>query len=189
MNATSESRVRLRAFTGEGYDKGRSAAWQVLWFATLHILFRKWWFPPKLRPMLLRMFGASIGERVLIRHEVRIHWPWKLTAGDDVWIGEGAWLMNLEAITIGNDVCISQEAALCTGSHAKTSSTFEFDNGPITISDGAWIGLRAVVLRGTTVGPGAVVGAGTIATGTIPSNMVALHRGSGLRYRWPQRPL
>jgi putative colanic acid biosynthesis acetyltransferase WcaF len=151
---------RLRDFTGAGYDKGRNVLWQTAWFATMNLVFMKWWLPPRLRPWILRAFGAQIGKRVLIRHRVRVQWPWKLTIGDDCWIGEGAWLMNLEPITIEHDVCISQEALLCTGSHRHRESTFEFDNGPIHIDAGAWVAARATVLRGSLVAPTAVVPAG-----------------------------
>ncbi|MFJ8634575.1 putative colanic acid biosynthesis acetyltransferase [Streptomyces sp. NPDC093568] len=153
----------LRGFTGEGYDKGRPLLVQAAWFAVLHLVFVKWWFPARWRPALLRAFGARIGRRVLIRHGVRVHWPWRLSVGDDAWIGEGAWLLNLQHITIGRDVCVSQEALLCTGSHQRRSPTFEFDNGPIHLESGAWIAARAVVLRGVTVGRGAVVGASAVA--------------------------
>ena len=136
---------------------------QALWFATLNLVFSRWWFPPRLRPALLRAFGAEVGARVLIRHRVRVQWPWKLTVGDDVWIGEDAWLVNLEPITLGNDVCVSQGALLCTGSHQRRSRTFEFDNAPIEVGAGAWVAARAIVLRGVTVGEGAVVGAGAVA--------------------------
>src|ERR1041384_6974998 len=105
----------LRAFTGAGYDKGRNKLWQAAWFATMNLVFMKWWLPPRFRPAILRFFGATVGERVLIRHRVRVQWPWKLTIGDDCWIGEGAWLLNLEPITLEDDVCVSQEAFLCTG--------------------------------------------------------------------------
>ncbi|MFE6622081.1 putative colanic acid biosynthesis acetyltransferase [Streptomyces sp. NPDC057740] len=153
----------LRGFTGAGYDKGRPFVLQAAWFAVLHLVFVKWWFPARWRPAVLRAFGARIGRRVLIRHGVRVHWPWRLSVGDDVWIGEGAWLLNLRQITIGHDVCVSQGALLCTGSHQRLSPTFEFDNGPIRLEPGAWVATRAVVLRGVTVGRGAVVGAGAVA--------------------------
>lgn len=152
----------LRGFTGAGYDKGRPLIVQALWFAALNLLFVRWWLPRGLRPALLRAFGARVGERVLIRHNVRVQWPWKLEIGDDVWIGEGAWLLNLEPIVIEDDVCISQEAFLCTGSHDHRSPTFEFDNAPITVGRGAWIAARATVLRGVTIAPGRVVPAGTV---------------------------
>jgi putative colanic acid biosynthesis acetyltransferase WcaF len=153
----------LRSFTGEGYDKGRSKAWQVLWFAVMNVAFMKWWMPMRCRPAILRAFGAQVGERVRIRQNVRVQWPWKLSIGDDCWIGEGVWLLNLEQITIEHDACLSQEAFLCTGSHLHRDPAFEFDNAPIHIGAGAWIAARATVLRGTTVRDGVVVGAGTVA--------------------------
>ena len=104
-----------------------------------------------------------------IRHRVRVLWPWKLSIGDGTWIGEGAWLLNLEPISIGANVCISQEAFLCTGSHDHASGTFEFDNGPITVEDGAWIAAQALVLRGTTIGEGALVGARAVVRRTVAS--------------------
>jgi putative colanic acid biosynthesis acetyltransferase WcaF len=148
----------LSAFTGAGYDKGRSRLWQAAWFATMNLVFAKWWLPPRFRPAILRAFGAQVGERVLIRHRVRVLWPWKLKIGDDCWIGEGAWLLNLEPIVIEDDVCLSQESMLCTGSHRAGDPAFEFDNAPIRIGRGAWVAARATVLRGTTVDAGEVVG-------------------------------
>ncbi|MFI9586623.1 putative colanic acid biosynthesis acetyltransferase [Streptomyces sp. NPDC052236] len=153
----------LRGFTGAGYAKGRPLLVQAAWFAVLNLAFVKWWFPARWRPTLLRAFGARVGQRVLIRQRVRVHWPWRLEVGDDVWIGEGAWLLNLEQITIGSNVCVSQGALLCTGSHQRHHRTFEFDNGPIRLEPGAWVAARAVVLRGVTVGRGAVVGASAVA--------------------------
>ena len=134
----------------------------MAWFATMNLVFMKWWFPARLRPALLRAFGADIGDRVLIRHRVRILWPWKLTIGHDCWIGEDAWLLDLEPITIEHDVCISQGALLCTGSHDHRDPAFEYDNAPIRIGAGAWIAARATVLRGTTVAAGHVVPAGRV---------------------------
>ena len=155
---------RLSTFTKAGYDKGASKAKQALWFAVMNLVFYRWWCPARWRVGLLRAFGATIGERVLIRHRVRVLWPWKLSIGDDCWIGEGAWILNLEPVTIGHDVCISQEALLCTGSHDHRSSSFDYDNAPIVIEPGAWIATRAVVLRGVRVGADAVVGANSTVT-------------------------
>jgi putative colanic acid biosynthesis acetyltransferase WcaF len=168
----------LRGFTGAGYDKGRSLPVQAAWFAALHLFFVKWWFPARLRPVLLRAFGARVGRRVLIRRGVRIHWPWKLDIGDDVWVGEDAWILNLEPVTIGSDVCVSQAALLCTGSHLRRSATFEFDNGPVRLEPGSWVAARAVVLRGVTVGRDAVVGAGAVAHQDLAPGSVLVARGA-----------
>lgn len=159
---------KLALFSGNGYEKGRPLWVQALWLFTSSFVFERIWCPSALRIRLLRLFGASIGQRVLIRQGVRIHWPWKLTIADDVWVGVDAWLLNLEPITIGSDVCISQAALLCTGSHLSDSKSFEFDNAPIVINDGAWIAARATVLRGVTVGTGAVIGATALVTRDVP---------------------
>ena len=160
---------RLGDFTGVNYDKGRSALWQAAWFATQHLVFSSWWLPARFRPPVLRAFGARIGRGVLIRNGVRVQWPWKLRIGDHSWIGEGAWLLNLELISIGSNVCISQEAFLCTGSHRHYNPTFEFDNRPVIVRDSAWVAARALVLRGVTIGEGALIAAQAVVTKDVPA--------------------
>ncbi len=173
-------RRQLAGFTGAGYDKGRSVGWQVAWMFASGALTTRWWCPLRVRIAVLRVFGAHIGERVLIRHNVRIHWPWKLTISDDTWIGEDVWILNLEPVTIGANVCISQGVLLCTGSHDRHSPTFEFDNAPIIMCDGAWVATRATVLRGVTIGAGAVVGANSLVTRNVPADTTVLATTSRL---------
>jgi putative colanic acid biosynthesis acetyltransferase WcaF len=164
----------LAGFSGTGYDRGRSRAHQIAWYTVQNLVFVKWWLPARARPPLLRAFGASVGTGVLIRRGVRVHWPWKLTIGDDSWIGENAWILNLEPVFIGHDVCVSQDALLCTGSHDRRSPTFEFDNAPVVLDDGAWVAARATVLRGVHIGREAVVAAGVVAYEDVPSSAVLL---------------
>jgi putative colanic acid biosynthesis acetyltransferase WcaF len=169
----SAAKWSLAGFSGAGYDKGRGPLTQILWFAVSGLILAHWWCPNAVRCTVLRWFGAEIGPGTLIRHRVRIHWPWKLVIGANTWVGEGAWILNLEPVTIGDDVCISQEALLCTGSHDRRSPTFEFDNAPIRVGDGAWIAVRATVLRGTSIGCNAVVGAtALVASDVAPGTTV-----------------
>lgn len=176
-----ETQRDLRRFTGHGYDKGRGRLLQALWILTDTLIARHILCPPRARVALLRMFGANIGQRVLIRHGVRIHWPWKLTLGNDVWIGVDAWLLNLEPIVVGSNVCISQGAFLCTGSHDADSPTFEFDNSPIVVKSGSWIAAKAVVLRGVTIGENAVIGATSLVSRDVPANSRVFAARSSLR--------
>lgn len=165
---------QLAAFSGAGYDKGRNVLWQIAWMAVSGLLTSRWWCPLGVRIGVLRAFGAQIGEGVLIRHNVRIHWPWKLTVGDNSWIGESVWILNLEQVTIGHDVCVSQAVLLCTGSHDRRSPTFEFDNGPIFIGDGAWLAARVTVLRGVSIGTRSIVGATALVTRDVPAGAVLM---------------
>ena len=160
----------LSKFSGKGYERGRSVVWQFAWMAVQSLLFKRWWTPASVRVTILRLFGAEIGEDVSIRHDVTIHWPWKLAVGDHTWIGVGAWILNLEPVRIGSNTCISQQVLLCTGSHQQSSPSFEFDNGPIEIGDGVWVAARATVLRGVTIADGALVGACALVTRDVGPN-------------------
>ncbi|WP_336645736.1 putative colanic acid biosynthesis acetyltransferase [Microbacterium sp. USHLN186] len=155
---------RLSGFTGAGYDKGRGRAWQAAWQLVSSVLVMPWYVPVRVRIAVLRAFGATIGRGVNLRSGVRVHWPWKLTIGDASWIGERVWILNLEPVDIGHDVCISQDVLLCTGSHDRHSPTFEFDNAPIRVGNGAWVAARATILRGVTIGANALVGATALVT-------------------------
>ncbi|MGU3497932.1 putative colanic acid biosynthesis acetyltransferase [Mycobacterium sp. C31M] len=162
-----QNHFNLREFSGSGYDKGRGFATQVLWLIASRNVVMHWWLPNRLRIALLRLFGAQIGRGVLLRHDVKIHWPWKLEIGDHTWVGEGTWILNLEKVTIGSNTCVSQDVLLCTGSHDRRSPTFEFDNAPITIGDSVWVAARATVLRGVQIGDGATIGATTLVTRSV----------------------
>lgn len=162
----------LAARRGHPYDKGRGFVAQALWVAVSEMIVMQVWCPNRLRCAILRWFGAEIGRGVLIRHRVRVQWPWNLAVGDNSWVGTDSELYNIDSIVIGSDVCISQHVYLCTGSHDRHSPTFEFDNGPIVLQDGVWLCARSTVLRGVTVGANSVVGATCLITRDVPSDSI-----------------
>lgn len=124
--------------------------------------------------LLLRLFGSKIGRNVLIRRNVRVHFPWNLEIGDDCWIGEDVWLINHEMVKIGSNVCISQRAIVCSGGHDYRSASLKYSHKPIEIRDGAWICLDAKVLPGVTIGKCSVVAAGEIVRKSIPDNSMLI---------------
>ena len=164
----------LGALRGRSYTKGRGIVPQALWVLFSPAVFVKVWFPNRLRVKVLRAFGAEIGSGVLIRHDVTIQWPWKLSIGDNTWLGVGVAIANIDEVTIGSDVCISQQAFVCSGSHDLRSPVFEYDNGPVVIENGAWVCARAVVLRGVRVGANSVIAANAVAAQDVPPNTMVL---------------
>ena len=114
------------------------------------------------------MFGARIGRGVVIKAGVRVKYPWLLEVGDHTWLGEDCWIDNLVTVTIGTNVCISQGAYLCTGNHDWKDTRFGLMVQPITIKTGAWVGARAGLAPGVTIGEGAVLTLGSFATRDIP---------------------
>lgn len=184
-NAHSNS-FMLAGFSGKGYDRGRGIVTQILWLMLSRAIIMKWWCPNRVRITLLRLFGAQIGSGTLVRHEVKIHWPWKLEIGNHTWIGESAWILNLEPVKIGSNTCISQGVLLCTGSHDRRSPTFEFDNAPITIGDSVWIAARATILRGVNISDGATIGATALVTRDVPAGSTVLSPTTSMKCDTPR---
>jgi putative colanic acid biosynthesis acetyltransferase WcaF len=168
------ARFSLRDFTGEGLDRGVPFRVFLLWLLVSRCLTMHWWCPNQLRVRVLRGFGARIGTGVLIHHDAKIDWPWKLEIGNDTWIGESTWIINAEPVVIGSNTCISQGVVLCSGGHDRFSPTLEFDNAPIVIGDSVWICTRATVLRGVRVGDGVTIGATALVTSDVPEAATVL---------------
>ena len=160
--------VDLSKFSTGNFDRGAGALKEGLWILASQFLFRL--CPLKLSGLkcaVLRLFGAKVGRGVVIKPRVTITFPWKLTLGDYVWLGEECWLLNLAPITIESHVCISQRAFLCTGNHNYKSPTFDLITKPVKVEQGAWIGAGCFVGPGVTVGSHAVLSAGSVATADL----------------------
>lgn len=158
-------KVDLSRYSVAHFDRGASAWREALWLLVSLLLFQA--CPLKLswlKCAVLRLFGAKIGRGVSIKPMVKITFPWKLTLGNHIWLGEECWLLNLEHITIADNVCLSQRAFLCTGNHNYKSPVFDLMVKPIHVEEGAWIGAGALVGPGVTVGSHAVLTAGSVAT-------------------------
>ncbi len=117
-----------------------------------------------LKIRLLKAFGANVGVGVVIKPSVSIKYPWFLSIGKHVWIGENVWIDNLTEVTIGNNVCLSQGVMLLTGNHNYSKSTFDLMVGKIILEDGGWLGAQSVVCPGVTCGSHSVLSVGSVAT-------------------------
>jgi len=169
--------TNLSAYTNEGFDRGASKLKEGLWIIFSWALFRLCPFSfSAVKRFILRAFGAQIGDNVTIKPQVKITFPWKLAIGNDVWLGEECWLLNLEKIIIENNVCISQRAFLCTGSHNYKLPTFDLITKPILLEEGSWIGGGAWVGPGVTVGALAVLTAGSVATSNLGA--IGIYQGN-----------
>ncbi|WP_369753142.1 WcaF family extracellular polysaccharide biosynthesis acetyltransferase [Flavobacterium sp. WC2409] len=167
------SKVRLDKFNSKGIDRGSSKLKEIIWYMVKVVFFLSAIpFPSTFKIIVLRFFGAIIGEGVVIKPRVNIHFPWKLVVGNHVWIGEEAFLLNFELLSIGNSVCISQRAFLCGGNHDYKIPSMPYRNGPITLQDGCWVGASVFVGPNVTIGIDSVVSAGSVVTQSLEENGV-----------------
>ena len=150
----------------EAWDR---PAWVVYLWALCELVFVTNQFQPssQLRVRVLRLFGAKIGEGVILRPRLRVKFPWKLEVGARSWIGEGVWIHNQDRVEIGSDVVVSQESFVTTGTHAFRSD-MALETRPVVIEDGVWITTRCVVLAGSRIRRSALVLPTTVVRGEVP---------------------
>ena len=163
--------MNLSRYDNSDFSRGAPAWKEALWLLVRGVFFQTFvpW-PSALRVALLQMFGARIGRGVVIRVNVNISFPWRLSVGDHVWLGEDVGVLSLAEVTIENNVCISQRAYLCTGSHDHRREDFKLVTKPIIVRAGSWIAAAAFIAPGVDVGAGAVVAAGSVVTCNVPPN-------------------
>ncbi len=154
----------LSSFTIGNYSAGPK--WKVfVWhFINYFVFYSAIPWPYSVKRALLKLFGAQIGEGLIIKTKVRIKNPWKLQIGHHCWIGESVWIDNLEDVKIGNHVCLSQGAMLLTGNHDYTVSDFPYRLGKIILEDGVWIGAKSVVCPGIVCKSHSILTVNSVAT-------------------------
>ena len=156
--------MRLDEFDFVSFERGRSPWIEGLWLVLQALFVSSRVVGVRHRAVLLRRFGAKIGIGTFFRPGLRVKFPWRLEIGDHSWVGEDAWIDNLAPVTIGSHCCLSQGVYLCTGSHNWQARKFDLITAPITICDQAWLGAKSMVGPGVTVGEGAVLALGSVAT-------------------------
>lgn len=112
---------------------------------------------------------VALGRDVLLAHDVRLHLR---EAGARIEIGDGSFLNYRTEVVAHELVTIGRGSLLAWDVQVLDSDSHPVDDAPQTaavrIGDGVWIGCRATVLKGVTVGDGAVVAAGSVVVGDVP---------------------
>lgn len=181
------SRVKLDEFNPSlGLERGASKVKEILWYLVKMFFFLTAFpFSSSIKVFWLRKFGAKVGEKVIIKPRVNIHFPWKLEIGNNSWIGEEVFILNFEKIIIGNNVCLSQRVLLCGGNHDFLKPSMPFRNGPITLMDGCWIGATCFIGPNVMVGKDTVITVGSVITSDVEENLICKYSTPNFeKLRW-----
>lgn len=126
----------------------------------------------------------------MIDEFVRLDNPAKLSIGDDTFIGRGTFINAGGGVSIGADVLIGPDVKIWSADHRfdlldapirLQGHTF----GRVVIGDDVWIGANSIILKGVTVGRGAVIAAGSVVktdvedyavVAGVPAKIVKLRR-------------
>ncbi|GAC1441467.1 MAG: hypothetical protein NVSMB55_09310 [Mycobacteriales bacterium] len=116
----------------------------------------------------------ELGDNVKIwsaHRQTLISGPGRIRIGNGAFINAGTILYSELAITIGDDVALSNEVyVMDTPSHGLEGR--DPVAKPIVIGDGTWVGARGIVLPGVTVGSRVVVAAGSVVTRDVPDEVL-----------------
>jgi putative colanic acid biosynthesis acetyltransferase WcaF len=177
--------VDLRTYDQSDYDRGRSGVYVLLWWLVQAIAFPlSPHFANGFRCWVLRRFGATVGEGVIVRPTARFTYPWKVTIGDFCWIGDDVVFYSLDEIRLGHHCVVSQKSYLCTGSHDIGDRQFGLTTTPILLGNGVWIATDCFVAAGVTIGSNTVVGARSSVFSDLPGGQICL--GSPCRPKSPR---
>lgn len=126
-----------------------------------------------LRRRVLRMAGARLTGNVKIRRSVRIDRPWNLEAGHLTVFGDHATLRLLHPLTIG-ERCVVSQHTIVTTEMLDPSNPSRRVEGPIVIEDDCWVAAETLVLPGSVIRAGTVVGARGLVEGELPGWSIAV---------------
>lgn len=143
-----------------------------------------WWFVGYIpchfiRRFFYRLAGMKIGSGSTLHMMGRVYDPRYVELGEDTIVGERFSLDGRKqlknsagGVKIGNHVDIASEVMIWTSQHDLQDPNMRPIEAQVTIEDYVFIGPRAIILPGVTIGKGAVVAAGAVVTKDVPPLMM-----------------
>ena len=145
-----------------------------------------------IRRFFYRICGIKIGRGSAVHMFATFYKPNNIRIGKDTIIGEWAVLDGRDTLVIGNHVDIASQVMIYNAEHDIHSTDFrKAKTGKVEIRDYVFIGPRAIILPGVTIGRGAVVAAGAVVTknvealtivGGIPAKEIGKREEESLNY-------
>ena len=137
-----------RLFTGLRWEKNRYMASQMVMHANSKLILN--------------------GDfRIYTGHSITISENATLTLGDNSYSDNNLNLACFESIEIGNNVKLSENVTIRDSDNHSLNG--DQPSKPIKIGNDVWVGINVTILKGVTIGDGAVIAAGSLVTSDVPS--------------------
>lgn len=132
-----------------------------------------------LRYFVLKAFLKKLGKGTIIKEGVTIYFPENVEIGENVTINEFCFIDGYGGVRIGNFVRIAHGVSIISEDHGfsvtnKPIYLFKKKSSPVNIGNDVWIGCKATILKGVSVGKGCVIGANSVVVSDIPEHSVAV---------------
>ena len=120
--------------------------------------------------LLGEILGKPLPETVTVYPPFYTDCGLNIELGEQVFINQGCWFLDLGGITIGDRTMIGPNVTLCTAGHPVQPAD-RYDGitlAPIVIGPRVWIGAAATILPGVTIGHDSVIGGGAVVAKDVP---------------------
>lgn len=173
---------------GATHGGGRRSPWQLVQAAwpvlSAKLWLRQWQHVGKRvrtygKPRVTNLGHMEIGDRSTIfsqtvRGEFVAHPGGRIEIGEGVFLNYGASLSAHELVRIGDGCQIGSYAIMMDNDYHRVGSLDELpESAPIVLGKDVWLGVRVTILKGVTIGDGAVIAAGSVVTKDVPAGCVA----------------
>ena len=144
------------------------------------------------RKFFYMMSGMKIGKGSVVHMWANFFDPSNITIGKDTIVGDHAFLDGRAPLTIGDHVDIASSVMIYNSEHDLEKEDFSAREEPVEIKDYVFIGPRAIILPGVTIGKGAVIAAGAVVTkdvadftivGGVPAKEIGERKNRDLHYK------
>jgi maltose O-acetyltransferase len=130
----------------------------------------------KMQGWLLKPCFVSCGRNLQIASNAMMVYTNNVHIGKDVYIAYGCWIQAGGSISIEDEVLIGPYVVVIAGDHGYRNGSYRYTMGhraPILLKRGCWIGAHATVLKGVTIGKGAMLAANAVANRDVPDHSIA----------------
>ncbi len=171
--------MKERMHTGEIYDPNDESviSEQILCLDKLYDFNSTRPTQLEKRSEMLKEMFAEIGENCYIEPPLHSNWGGKhVHFGNNVYCNFNLTLVDDTHIYVGDNVLFAPNVIVATAGHPLDSDlrrkAYQY-NMPVHIGNNCWIGAGAKIMPGVTIGDNTVIGAGSVVTKDIPSNVLA----------------
>ncbi|MGN0695422.1 MAG: sugar O-acetyltransferase [Oscillospiraceae bacterium] len=131
--------------------------------------------PERLSEQLKNILG-KYGENCTILPPFHCDYGFNISVGENFFANYDLTILDVGKVNIGENVMMGPGVSIYTAGHPvhyeARNTMYEYGIA-VTIGDNCWIGGKAVICPGVTIGSGSVIGAGSVVTKDIPDNVIA----------------